>query len=235
MEGVIELETKICSLCKIEKPLTAEYFSKSKNGKGGFNSRCKECRHKKNKDYREKNRERDLARKKKYREENKEKVANYLKEYFIKNKKEVAEYKKRYRKENKDKIQIYRVQYKQRESTKALNKIRRHRRKARKKQVINSLTSQQWEITKQYFNNCCAYCGKETAMTMDHFIPLSKMGELSINNIIPVCFDCNSGKRDRDFFEWYPRQEFYSKKREKKILKYLGYSKKKIQELSLFN
>ena len=40
---------KTCSKCKIEKPVSLEYFSKHKLTKDGFDSWCKKCRTKKNK------------------------------------------------------------------------------------------------------------------------------------------------------------------------------------------
>jgi 5-methylcytosine-specific restriction endonuclease McrA len=103
------------------------------------------------------------------------------------------------------------------------------KRRAKKLSLPYTLTSKQWQQIKEYFNNKCAYCGKELPLSKEHFIPLSKGGEYTINNIIPVCLSCNSSKQDKDFFKWYPAQSFYSKAREKRILKYLGYKNDKQQ------
>lgn len=43
---------KICSKCEQEKPATAEYFHKQKNGKYGFTAECKICHNKRLKDRR---------------------------------------------------------------------------------------------------------------------------------------------------------------------------------------
>lgn len=102
-------------------------------------------------------------------------------------------------------------------------RIREHQRKSRKHLLPFTLTIAQWELIKLSFNNCCAYCGKELPLAQEHFIALSKGGEYSANNIIPSCKSCNSRKRDKDFFEWYPTYKHYSKKREHIILKFLGY------------
>lgn len=99
----------------------------------------------------------------------------------------------------------------------------KHRRKARIKNLQCNFTQKEWLKVQHYFNNRCAYCGTEGRLTQDHFIPLSKGGEYSKNNIVPACHMCNSLKRDLDFFEWYPQQTFYNKQREQKILKYLNY------------
>lgn len=98
-----------------------------------------------------------------------------------------------------------------------------HRYEARKKGLVADYTYLQWVKTKKVFNNKCAYCGVEHTLSQDHFIPLCEGGGYTRNNIIPVCHMCNSSKRNLDFFEWYPQQEFYSKDREEKILNYLNY------------
>lgn len=46
----------------------------------------------------------------------------------------------------------------------------------------------------------CQYCGRcvkdGIKLHIDHVIPKSKGGDLSIRNLITACFDCNEGKRD---------------------------------------
>ena len=78
------------------------------------------------------------------------------------------------------------------------------------------------EIIKE-FEYKCAYCGEETDLEKEHFIPVSKDGDYTIENIIPACRKCNCSKYNSDFFEWYPTYEFYDTDREIHILKYLGY------------
>jgi len=106
------------------------------------------------------------------------------------------------------------------------------RRRSRKEQLLNTFTIQQWEATKLYFNNSCAYCGKDLPLEQEHFIALTKGGEYTTNNIIACCRSCNSSKSNKDFFSWYPKYKYYNKKRETKILKYLSY-KDNVQQLAL--
>ena len=106
------------------------------------------------------------------------------------------------------------------------------KRRAAKKQLSNSLTTKQWNKIKEHFDNKCAYCGKELPLAQEHFIPLSDGGEYTHNNIIPACKSCNSSKKNKSFFDWYPKYKRYSKKREKNILKFLGY-KNEVQQLKL--
>lgn len=123
-----------------------------------------------------------------------------------------------------------------------LTKLYRHRRKAREECLESTLTPSQWEEIKSDFDYKCSYCGKSEkehlkeynqTLHQEHFKALSIGGEYTHNNIIPACILCNSSKNNKDFFEWYPQQEFYSKKREKFILNYLHYTNDREQQLSI--
>lgn len=49
-------------------------------------------------------------------------------------------------------------------------------------------------------NGVCAFCGKELDLrtfTVDHYIPRSKGGADSMNNLIPLCKECNIAKGDK--------------------------------------
>lgn len=106
--------------------------------------------------------------------------------------------------------------------------------RARKRKLSDTLTVNQWKACKEYFNHSCAYCGKHLKrLHQEHFVPVSKGGGYTANNIIPACKSCNSSKKDSDFFDWYPTRPFYSKLREKRILKYLNYDKLGRQQASI--
>ena len=84
---------KTCKHCNVEQPL--EKFYKSKDGKYGVGSKCKDC----TKKYYQENKDKAKEYGKKYREENREKALEYGKEYRKKNKETLREYdRKRYRK-----------------------------------------------------------------------------------------------------------------------------------------
>jgi 5-methylcytosine-specific restriction endonuclease McrA len=248
------LETRICPRCKQEKPLTNEYFGKSSVNKNGFRTQCLECARIMCLDYAEKHRKRLLenatkyyqehkeekkiynkkyqsANGKKYRKEHKETIALSSKKYYLKNKDKYNEYSKKWKNEHKDKAKFSCLKYRKAHMEKVYNW--NNARRSRKNCLESSLTNEQWEEIKLHFDNKCAYCGKEESLTREHFIPLSKGGEYTINNIIPVCKSCNSSKLDKDFFEWYPKYRYYSKKRENKILRYLNYKNNKTQQLTL--
>lgn len=83
------------------------------------------------------------------------------------------------------------------------------------------------------FGNRCAYCGTDTELIVEHFIPRSRGGPHTIGNIVPACHRCNISKLDHDPEQWYRSQPFFSQTRWRKILRVLGKSKSSVQQLPL--
>jgi hypothetical protein len=67
----------------------------------------------------------------------------------------------------------------------------------------DSFDERDWQVTKTYFENGCAYCEGGGAEQMDHGVPINraKLGEHRLGNVIPACKKCNSGKHQRDYRE----------------------------------
>lgn len=175
----------------------------------------------KSKIYKEKHRERDVIRNKKYYETNKETLAINHKPYLLKNKLKILTYQKEYREANKKIIAIKKSKYCKEHLEEY--RINGERRRTLKKSLPSTLTVQQWENIKLHFNNKCAYCNKKLPLAQEHFIALSKGGEYTVNNIIPSCQSCNSSKGTKKFLDWYLKYKYYSKTRERAILKFLNY------------
>jgi 5-methylcytosine-specific restriction endonuclease McrA len=74
------------------------------------------------------------------------------------------------------------------------------RRRARKKGLPATLTTEQWKAILAAYRHRCAYCGKKESkkrpLTQDHVIPVSRGGGTTPDNIVPACTPCNSRKRD---------------------------------------
>jgi hypothetical protein len=246
------METRTCTVCHCELPANLEYFYSCPVVRSGLSSRCKSCSKQYDIDHKEQAQ--------KWREENREiirekKHANYLKnkerinqknyEYYLTHKQQLAKAGVMWKKNNPEKMRV--ISHRRYERVKDHHKIltrqwkQTHKeerniawqaRRAKKLSLDYTLLPEQWEQIKTYFDNKCCYCGKKLKLTQDHFVPLLNNGEYTHNNIVPCCLSCNSSKNEKNFFDWYPKYEYYSKTRERKILKFLGY-KDGVQQLEL--
>ncbi len=109
-------------------------------------------------------------------------VKVYDREYYLKHKDEKRESVKRWRKNNPDKFRL-------------LLRIRRHQIRANGK-----INAKEWLEKCALLGNRCQICERsadETKLTIDHIIPISKGGDNDIGNLQPLCFSCNSRKRDK--------------------------------------
>ena len=77
------------------------------------------------------------------------------------------------------------------------------RRYAREKGAKGSHTLEEWQELKYKFNQKCAKCEQEKPLTKDHIIPLSSGGSDNIENIQPLCRNCNSKKWKKLNFNIY--------------------------------
>lgn len=195
---------KICRMCKTEYPNTTEYFYLDKSRKDGIDNICKTC---------------NAIKCRQYRELHRESCLNTRAQYHIKHKEIDNERNKKWRMENPKRCAIK-------------NAVKVQRRRARAKMVAATLTTKQWTSVLEKFNHKCCYCGQEGRLTQDHFVPLSLGGEYTVGNILPACFSCNTNKSNKNALLWFRSQEFYSAKREMKILKYLNY-KDGLQQLNI--
>ena len=71
-------------------------------------------------------------------------------------------------------------------------------------------------------NHTCVYCG-QPAETLDHVIPKSKEGQTVEGNLVVACSGCNLRKGDKNVWEWYSQQPFYTSERWNRIKEITGY------------
>lgn len=101
----------------------------------------------------------------------------------------------RYNKNNKEKINADCREYYKTHKNEAAEAKRRYR--ARKMNADGNFTEEEWIVLKEFFNFTCLCCSKqepEIKLTRDHVIPLIRGGSDSIDNIQPLCEDCNRSK-----------------------------------------
>ena len=92
------------------------------------------------------------------------------------------------------------------------DKYRQYMKKAKAKRralldfAHETITQSEWKDCLDYFDNCCAVCGYDLLKgnriaAMDHWVPVSKGGLTTRNNIIPLCHGmggCNNEKSNTD-------------------------------------
>lgn len=240
------METKKCTKCGEIKPKTSEFFGVVNHRPCGFRGECKSCYKKYDAIKYEKNKAEIYARSNLWRLNNPERVKERAKKYVAEDPERYREYKRKYSEQNREVLSIRSLAYraknidkeKARQSRYRMNNrdkgnVAKLRRRTLKKNLQANFTVQDWKNTLSKFGNECAYCGESENLSQDHFLPLTKGGEYTINNIIPACFSCNSSKHNKLFAEWYPQHKCYMKQRELKILNHLGY-RNDSQQLALF-
>lgn len=114
------------------------------------------------------------------------------------------------------------------ERTRENSRIRAQNRRARLRDLPDTLTAVQSQFATEYWNGCCAYCGRqfydlfnERALALDHYIPLSSPdcpGTVA-SNMLPACHGvdgCNNSKGNRDPKEWL--EDRFGKRKARAIL-----------------
>lgn len=75
-------------------------------------------------------------------------------------------------------------------------------RRAREREMICTLTGEEWQAILDEHGHACVYCkrpfGPELKATMDHKIAVAKGGHHTKDNVVPACGPCNSSKKDSD-------------------------------------
>lgn len=91
-------------------------------------------------------------------------------------------------------------EYMQTPDGKANRSASKHRRRTRMASRICTLTGEEWKQILEAYGHCCAYCrfpfGPDRKATQDHFIPVSKGGHHTKENIVPACGKCNCSKHN---------------------------------------
>lgn len=144
--------------------------------------------------------------------------SQYAKQYYITNKSKLLGSSARYYAENREERLLYSKKY----TANGMERISWHRHRAATRSLPSTLNVEQWNEIKNKFDNRCAYCGLETKLEQDHFIPVSRGGGYTHQNVVPSCKSCNSRKGYKEFSSWYRTQSFYSEDREAFLLNHLN-------------
>jgi len=248
----ITVASKRCSTCKETKAVSA--FSRGSRAKDGLRSQCKECVREASRVYYAANSEKLNEKKRVYHAANSEKLNEKKRVYHAANSDKEREKSRVYQAANSEKLneksRVYRAanpekareavrvwraanpeKVRERERVyRAANpekvRVYSQRRRARKANLPNTLTTAEWQYAIDYFYGYCAVCGrppkdlfKTRRVNADHWIPLTKGGGTTADNIVPLCSGedgCNNSKHNAMPEVWLAQQ--FGKRKARVIL-----------------
>jgi hypothetical protein len=123
-------------------------------------------------------------------------VKKHRNEHRRQNRERIKAVRRAYEERNRERIQTRNREYKRRDPI--ANRIREHRRRARKRAAGGHHTAAQWRALCDFFGNVCLCCGAAGNLSIDHVIPISRGGNDDITNVQPLCLPCNQSKRDQE-------------------------------------
>jgi len=97
----------------------------------------------------------------------------------------------------KQRYKDYRTKWKENNRENYLEQHRIHSQNRRNRETGEKIKIEQWKKLCEKYDNKCLSCGKSgdyRTLTMDHVIPVMYGGKNNINNIQPLCKNCNSTK-----------------------------------------
>ena len=170
------------------------------------NARCKDCI----KAYQQENHPKMLEAAYRWRDSNLDKAQEANEQWRQKRKEHIKEYRKNYNLKNPEKVKQardnWRINNSARDKENRANwakanpmKIAEmwHNRRSRLKFNGGTYTEKEWISLCTYYDFHCLSCLKKKPLTVDHVIPLSKGGVNVIENIQPLCKNCNSRKQNK--------------------------------------
>lgn len=184
---------KKCSKCKKEKD--AFLFNKNKRKQSGYSTECKECVNNYNKVYRARLENKKIATEynKIYRIEKAKKIAVTKEAYILRHEEEIRIIKKRHYENNKMAYKGRVAQYKK-DNPSQYKEYEYRRRAAKNGSVVEYFSVQ--DILNMYSDHCF-YCIAGAFEHLDHYIPLSKGGTHTLENVRPSCKKCNLSKNNK--------------------------------------
>jgi 5-methylcytosine-specific restriction endonuclease McrA len=158
---------KRCCHCKVEKPLSE--FCKNRSTKDGLSKVCRTCLYMYTSAWKKNNRDKVALQT--------ERNQGTTERYYLAHREKILEWQKNYHHSHRAEESVW------------------HRNRRSKKKASGEFTYAEFKQLCDRFGNVCLCCGMEKKLTPDHVIPLSRGGSNNIDNIQPLCFECNHRKR----------------------------------------
>jgi HNH endonuclease len=221
--------TKRCRVCGIEKPV--EEMVKRKKYKDGVSTLCNACNREKAKQWAQENPEKVQEKDRRYRQQHPQKNREWARRWRLNNPEKAREKSRLWKAthQERERKRLWRAAHPEagkswaaahreerrvsRRRTERANKevprVRQHRKRAAKRGVGGSFTVTEWTALKAKYDYRCLSCWRqepEIRLHQDHVKPLEKYGPNTIDNIQPLCRECNSRKATK-FIDYRPDAE----------------------------
>ena len=207
---------KTCARCFISKPFEA--FSKGPRYRDGYQSFCKQCMREYRAEQRAdpaklaKERQRTLD----YYHQHRDTVAAKRREYDRKRWHSDAEHRSRKNQQSLDRYHNDPISHERKRQSHyryyhshyyADPEFRRARldrgkvhvyRRRQIKRIAGKYSVGEWRALCAKYDHRCLCCGEQKPLTPDHIKPLSRGGTNTIDNIQPLCLDCNMHKATKE-------------------------------------
>ena len=221
---------KRCTKCSVEHPATTTHFRKKDRGKYGLYSVCRACERQITQNYRYDHHEKALKATRRWYKENTASIREYQKRYRGIHRETLIKNSQQYNEAHREQQRIATKRWRENNPERRMqylkvsrNRIRTysHLRRTRKRGLPNTFDLAQWQRALDYFNGCCAVCGRPPGLwhtlAQDHWIPITDLYEDNpgtvATNIVPMCHSmkngegsCNKSKGNKDPIEWLNRK-----------------------------
>lgn len=188
-----DVKSKPCSKCGQVLPLSS--FNQDR---GRYKSRCRKC----TKLYYNAKIEHQRELSRNWYANNTEIAQNHAREWKASNRERIKQARARYHQNNGENSRAKAREWKlaNADHIKCVAKINRAIRRARERHADGKFSASEWSNLKEQYKHTCLCCGEiepYITLTPDHIVPLSLGGANTINNIQPLCMNCNRIKNAR--------------------------------------
>jgi hypothetical protein len=196
--------TKACSVCGQTKP-TSDFY-RHPSTRDGLDRKCKDCRKSASRKWKAENCGRARETDRRWRQQNRERANAHYRRWRQKNKEKHLKLCREWNAANRERCRANFERWKDMHPGRLAEWHRQRRARLR---VGQSYSEAEWHALLAIFGYRCAACGvdaratREGFLTPDHVIPVCMGGPNTIDNIQPLCLDCNRRKNGR-FIDYRP-------------------------------